>query len=92
MHLVIIVQLQFNDATHFEYRNYYDSYWTPFIQQMRLDHTPHCTRHTCISLLTVTGVDERLTKKTVVHKGQGVTQVVYTHIEIEELLVVINKI
>lgn len=80
------------DAKHFEYRNYYDSYWTPFIEQMNMKHTPHCTRHTCVSLLTVAGVDERIIKKIVGHKGQGVTQVVYTHIEIEELLIAINKI
>jgi integrase len=59
---------------------------------MGLDHTPHCTRHTCISLLTAAGVDERIVKKIVGHKGQGVTQQVYTHIEIEELLTEINKI
>lgn len=80
------------DGNHFEYRNYYDSYWTPFIEQMNLNHTPHCTRHTCVSLLTAAGVDERIIKKIVGHKGQGVTQQVYTHIEIEELLTAINKI
>jgi integrase len=80
------------DGQHFEYRNYYDSYWSPFMEQMNLNHTPHCTRHTCISLLTVAGVDERIIKKIVGHKGQGVTQQVYTHIEIEELLSAINKI
>lgn len=84
--------LSATDSQHFEYRNYYDSYWTPFIEQMNMNHTPHCTRHTCISLLTVAGVDERIIKKIVGHKGQGVTQQVYTHIEIEELLTAINKI
>lgn len=80
------------DGQHFEYRNYYDSYWTPFMEQMSMDHRPHDTRHTCVSLLTVAGVDERMIKKIVGHKGQGVTQQVYTHVEIEELLVEINKI
>lgn len=84
--------LSTTDGQHFEYRNYYDSYWTPFIEQMNLNHTPHCTRYTCISFLTVAGVDERIIKKIVGHKGQGVTQQVYTHFEIEELLTAINKI
>lgn len=74
------------EGEHFEYTNYYDSYWKPFIEQMDMDHTPHCTRHTCISLLTMSGVDERIIKKIVGHKGKGVTQTVYTHIEIEELI------
>ena len=80
------------DGKHFEYRNYYDSYWLPFMEQMNMKHTPHETRHTCISLLTSAGVDERIIKKIVGHKGQGVTETVYTHFEIEELLDAINKI
>lgn len=80
------------EGKRFEYRNYYDSYWMPFIEQMGLKHRPHDTRHTCVSLLTVAGVDERIIKKIVGHKGQGVTQQVYTHIEIEELQNAINKI
>lgn len=80
------------DAQHFEYRNYYDSYWKPLIEQMGMKHRPHDTRHTCISLLAEAGVDERLVKKIVGHKGQGVTQQVYTHFEIEALLDAINKI
>lgn len=80
------------DGKHFEYRNYYDSYWTPLMQQMNLTHRPHDTRHTCVSLLADAGVDERMVKKIVGHKGQGVTQTVYTHFEIEALLEAINKI
>lgn len=80
------------DGKHFEYRNYYDSYWKPFMDQMGMTHTPHETRHTCISLLTAKYVDERIIKKIVGHKGQGVTETVYTHFEIDELLEAINKI
>ena len=57
-----------------------------------MKHTPHETRHTCISLLSSEKVDERIIKKIVGHKGQGVTETVYTHFEIEELLDAINKI
>ena len=77
---------------HFDYRNYYDSYWKPLIEQLGLTHRPHDTRHTCVSLLAEAGVDERLVKKIVGHKGQGVTQQVYTHFEVEALLDAINKI
>ena len=80
------------EAKHFVYRNYYDSYWKPLIEQMGMTHTPHDTRHTCVSLLAEAGVDDRLVKKIVGHKGQGVTQQVYTHFEIEALLDAINKI
>lgn len=62
------------------------------IEQMGMNHRPHDTRHTCISLLAEAGVDDRLVKKIVGHKGQGVTQQVYTHFEIDALLNAINKI
>ena len=45
-----------------------------------MSHRPHDTRHTCISLLAEAGVDDRMVKKIVGHKGQGVTQQVYTHL------------
>lgn len=78
---------------HFAYRNYYDSYWTPLMKSLSFDkHRPHDTRHTCISLLTETGVDERVIKKIVGHKGQGVTETVYTHLELPIKLEAINKI
>ena len=80
------------DRKHFEYRNYYDSYWMPFMEQMGMKHTPHETRHTCISLLTQSGVDERIIRKIVGHKGQGVTETVYTHIELPVKLDAINSI
>ena len=80
------------DDKHFLYRNYYDSYWTPLMEELKLQHRPHDTRHTCVSLLTEAGVDERIIKKIVGHKGQGVTETVYTHIELPFKLEAINKI
>ncbi len=80
------------EGEHFLYRNYYDSYWKPLMDQMGMNHLPHDTRHTCISFLTAAEVDERFIKKIVGHKGQGVTEIVYTHLEIQELLDAINKI
>lgn len=80
------------DDKHFLYRNYYDSYWTPLMDSLKLQHRPHDTRHTCVSLLTEAGVDERIIKKIVGHKGQGVTETVYTHLELPIKLESINKI
>lgn len=55
-------------------------------------HRPHDARHTCVSLLTAAGVDERIVRSIVGHKGQGVTETVYTHIELSLKLEAINKI
>ena len=45
-----------------------------------------------MSLLTEAGVDERIIQQIVGHKGQNVTQVVYTHIDLPNKLEAINKI
>ena len=76
----------------FTYANYYASYWIPIMNDLGLSHTPHCTRHTCISLLTEAGADERIIQKIVGHKGINVTQIVYTHIDLDIKLKVINMI
>jgi len=81
------------NGEHFEYRNYYDSYWQPLMDILDMSsHRPHDTRHTCVSFLTAAGVDERFIQKIVGHKGKNVTQVVYTHFEIQELIEAIDKI
>lgn len=81
------------DDNPFLYRNYYDSYWTPMMKELALDkYTPHCTRHTCISLLTEANVDERILQQIVGHKGQNVTRIVYTHVDLPAKLEAINRI
>lgn len=84
--------LSTSDGEHFLYRNYYDSYWTSLINQIGMNHKPHDTRHTCVTLLTAAGVDDKIIKKIVGHKGQGVTEIVYTHFEIQQLIEAIDKI
>ena len=82
------------EGRYFYDRNYRDSYWKPIIEEMKLqgDHLPHDCRHTCVSLLTKAGIDERVIKKIVGHAGKGVTEIVYTHFEMEQLLEAIDKI
>lgn len=80
------------EGDHFKYRNYYDSYWEPLVEVLGMNHRPHDTRHTCISLLTVAGVSDKVIKKIVGHKGQSVTEIVYTHFELDELIDAIDKI
>ena len=76
----------------FEYTNFVRKYWTPSLTKLGINHRPHDTRHTCASLLSSAGVDERIIRKIIGHKGQGVTETVYTHYQLEELLEAINMI
>ena len=81
------------DQKHFDYRNYFDSYFTPIMEKLGFDHTPHDTRHTCISLLTEADVNPTTIKKIVGHSGaMTLTERVYTHLDIQILVDAINKI
>ena len=81
------------DGKHFSYRNYYDSYWSPVMELIGCSHKPHDTRHTCISMMTEKEVSPTLIKKIVGHSGaMSLTEKVYTHINVQELLKAINKI
>lgn len=52
-----------------------------------MKHTPHDTRHTCISLLTKADVNPTTIKKIVDHKGaMSLTEKVYTHMDYQTLL------
>ncbi len=81
------------EGAHFDYRNYYDSYWTPVMELIGCSHKPHDTRHTCISMMTAKEVSPTMIKKIVGHSGaMSLTEKVYTHVNIKELLEAINKI
>ena len=55
-------------------------------------HRPHDTRHTFISRMVAAGVDERIIKRIVGHRGRGVTDNVYTHIDLQTLLDAVNQL
>lgn len=77
---------------HIRYQKFHEKHWVPALEGLGFNHTPHDTRHTCVSMLTTAGVDERIIKKIVGHKGSGVTEAVYTHVELQVKLEAINKI
>lgn len=74
------------------YQNYINSYWHPLMYQLQFNHRPHDTRHTCITLLTEANVDQRIIRQIVGHKGDSLTENIYTHIDIYKKLEAINKI
>jgi len=81
------------DGDAFTYRNYYDSYWKPLITEMNMKHTPHDTRHTTVSLLVAAHINQTIIKRIVGHAGaMSLTERVYTHFEIQQLIDAINKI
>ncbi|HCL03899.1 MAG TPA: integrase [Lachnoclostridium phytofermentans] len=57
------------------------------MEQLKIDHTPHCSRHSCISMLAEAGVDQKIIKKTLGHSGaMTLIENVYTLFDIKELV------
>lgn len=78
---------QIDDST------YRETYFTKPLAQIGItDHRPHDTRHTCISLMTAAHVDRILIKRIVGHQGEDVTDKVYTHYDIDQLIQAVNQI
>jgi len=70
-----------------------NGYWKPMMKALSMEnHRPHDTRHTCVSLMALAQVDDKIVKKIVGHAGQGITEQVYTHFELQQLLDAINRI
>ena len=85
--------LHSENGEQFKYRNYYDSYFVPLMENLGFDKTTHCCRHTCISMLAEAHVEQTTIKKIVGHSGaMTLTEKVYTHLDVKELIDAINKI
>jgi len=86
--------LLFNEKGNgFKYDNYYRTYWKPLMEQLGIDRTPHCTRHTTVSMLSEAEVKDTTIKMIVGHSGaMTMTEKVYTHLDIKILIDAINKI
>lgn len=81
-----------NNGRRFSYSFFLQYIWNPAIEDLEFEElTPHCCRHTAVSLLVDAGVDDRLIKKIVGHAGGDVTAG-YTHAFLESLLDAIDRI
>lgn len=63
------------------------------MENIKVNRTPLCYRHTCISMLSKADIDQTMIKNIVGHSSAiTLTQKVYTHFDVSELVNAINKI
>ena len=74
-----------------DYQTLYRKY-TKWCGKSGFDHHLHDTRHTCASLLADVGTDKRVIQAILGHKGDDVTDRVYTHIGIDVMRDALNQI
>ncbi len=84
----------------FEYRDKQMSYnlfletvWNDVMSSLEMNHLPHDTRHTFITALKHNKVDDAIVKKIVGHSlGGDITNSVYNHISLEDMLEAVNTL
>ena len=74
------------------YSNYRREKFDNIMEKLKMEHTPHECRHTGISLLNSAGANKLCVKRIVGHASQDITDDVYTHKTIQELIDTIDLI
>lgn len=72
--------------------SYRKKYFAPLMKHLNIkNRTPHSCRHTFISIATSCGLEPVLLRKIVGHTGDTITENVYTHAYVEDLIKEIDK-
>lgn len=71
---------------------YKETYWGSAIEQLQMSHLPHDCRHTFASLADTVGMNKLCIKRIMGHASADITDKVYTHKEISELVEEVNKL
>lgn len=77
-----------------KYWNYYHEKWEKIIEQLGFDknHKPHDTRHTFATRMDRVNANKVCVKRIMGHSSKDITDKVYTHKDIEDLLDTVNKV
>lgn len=73
-----------------QYSNYKREKFDNIMEKLRMEHNPHDTRHTFASLMDSAGANKLCIKRIMGHASQDLTDKVYTHKDISELIEAVN--
>ena len=97
--IIPIIQKRYSDHNFLIYDGgqvSYDSYlskrWTEIMEGLNMVHLPHDCRHTFATLADTYGMNKLCRKRIMGHAVTDVTDNVYTHKIIEELITEVNKL
>jgi integrase len=80
------------DGTKVNYYTYKDNQFGNLMKQLGMQHLPHDCRHTFATLMDNAGANKLAIKRIMGHASPDVTDKVYTHKDIEELIKAIDLI
>lgn len=80
-----------SNGEQYKYDNYYKKHFLPLMEQLGMNHTPHCCRYTCSSMMHKAEIRETIRKKILGH-SQDLINKTYTQLDIDEIVSAINLI
>lgn len=80
-----------NDGKKLKYFRYKSMFYELFMEHFKIDRTPHECRHTFATIAAASGMNKLLLKKIIGHASSDITENVYTHAYIEDLIAEIDK-
>lgn len=82
----------FKNGKRVSYNYFYNSMYRPFLKSLNFqEHFPHDGRHTCASALDEAEVPKLIIKLILGHKSNDITDDVYIHKKLPELIKAVNK-
>ena len=80
-----------NDGKQLIYSRWNTMFFELFAEEFKLDHTAHECRHTFVTVAAASSMNKLLVKKIIGHSSSDITEDVYTHAYIEDLVTEIDK-
>lgn len=80
-----------NDGNQLNYFRYIDVFYDLFKEQFKINKTPHECRHTFATVAAASGINTVLLKKIIGHSSADITENIYTHTYIDDLVTEIDK-
>lgn len=81
-----------SDGSAMSYYDYYTCNFKPIMEHLGMDHRPHDCRHTFATLMDNAGANKLSIKRIMGHASKDVTDSIYTHKDIGELIKAIDMI
>ena len=80
-----------NDGNKLAYTRYKSMFYELFMDHFKIDRTPHECRHTFATVAAASSMNPVLLKKIIGHSSSDITESVYTHAYIDDLIAEIGK-
>lgn len=80
-----------NDGKQLIYSRYKTMFYESFMENFKIDRTPHECRHTFATVAAASKLNPILLKKIIGHASADITESIYTHAYIDDLIAEIDK-